>query len=338
MAPAQAGAPAAQAAALPEAVPPAPLANDVVHGQAADALFAGGAVEVAAEPPAAAAEIAAEPPAAAAAAAPAAPAVPVAPAAAPAAPADTDSDASSDSDSDDEGINHPVDDDDGFDADLGDLDLAPPMLGAGGLDDDGGPPPLDDMMEVELHVAIDELLGIRGPVSVLVRNVMWFVAFNAVYLGVFAFVPFSIGTQFCAVASTHPHFAGLAERAARLLPERAWQLYGDLYASSAENNSTLRFPDMLMITLGYLLIGAMVRLRHVTLLRCVALRCAAAPLHRSPLPRSSPSKASPGSPRRGRRSTSRGACSRWPAGSWRTAPGWPWTGARPWPRWASCSS
>ena len=60
------------------------------------------------------------------------------------------------------------------------------------------PPPLmdddeDEDDEVELHVAVDELLGLRGPLVNVARNVSWLVVFNAAYLGVFAFAPFAVG-------------------------------------------------------------------------------------------------------------------------------------------------
>ena len=54
---------------------------------------------------------------------------------------------------------------------------------------------MDDHLDVELHVAVDELLGIRGPIHVLLRNLLWLLAFNCAYLGLFAFIPFSIGSS-----------------------------------------------------------------------------------------------------------------------------------------------
>ncbi|KAJ8599707.1 hypothetical protein CTAYLR_004735 [Chrysophaeum taylorii] len=52
----------------------------------------------------------------------------------------------------------------------------------------------DDDDEIELHIAMDELLGLRGPLVNVARNVSWLVVFNAAYLGVFAFVPFAVGS------------------------------------------------------------------------------------------------------------------------------------------------
>ena len=50
--------------------------------------------------------------------------------------------------------------------------------------------------DLDVHMAVDELLGIRGPLSMLVRNVLWLLAFHGAYLGLFAFFPFSIGARF----------------------------------------------------------------------------------------------------------------------------------------------
>lgn len=49
--------------------------------------------------------------------------------------------------------------------------------------------------DLDVHMAVDELLGIRGPLSMLLRNVLWVLAFHGAYLGLFAFFPFSIGAR-----------------------------------------------------------------------------------------------------------------------------------------------
>lgn len=70
--------------------------------------------------------------------------------------------------------------------------------------------------EIELHIAMDELLGLRGPLVNVARNVSWLVVFNAAYLGVFAFVPFAVGSMVTNVASSahHPAIATLARLSA----------------------------------------------------------------------------------------------------------------------------
>ena len=42
-------------------------------------------------------------------------------------------------------------------------------------------------------MALDELLGFRGPLLSLVRNLLWLLAFNTAYLGIFAFAPAKFG-------------------------------------------------------------------------------------------------------------------------------------------------
>lgn len=49
--------------------------------------------------------------------------------------------------------------------------------------------------DLDVHMAVDELLGIRGPLSMLLRNVLWVLVFHGAYLGLFAFFPFSIGAR-----------------------------------------------------------------------------------------------------------------------------------------------
>jgi E3 ubiquitin-protein ligase MARCH6 len=52
----------------------------------------------------------------------------------------------------------------------------------------------DDIEHMEINIAMDQLLGIRGPPYVLFRNVSWFLAFNGAYLGLFAFIPYTLGS------------------------------------------------------------------------------------------------------------------------------------------------
>jgi len=50
-------------------------------------------------------------------------------------------------------------------------------------------PDPDDPDGVELNLALDELLGFRGPIMALIRNLLWLLVFNTAYLGTFAFIP-----------------------------------------------------------------------------------------------------------------------------------------------------
>ncbi|TYZ64274.1 hypothetical protein PybrP1_003139 [[Pythium] brassicae (nom. inval.)] len=52
----------------------------------------------------------------------------------------------------------------------------------------------DDFEHMEINIAVDELLGLRGDFVVLFRNVSWLLAFNGAYLGLFAFIPYTLGS------------------------------------------------------------------------------------------------------------------------------------------------
>lgn len=54
----------------------------------------------------------------------------------------------------------------------------------------------DDFEHMEINIALDELLGLRGDFVVLFRNVSWLLAFNGAYLGLFAFIPYTLGNTF----------------------------------------------------------------------------------------------------------------------------------------------
>ncbi|KAL0592029.1 hypothetical protein ABG067_000682 [Albugo candida] len=53
----------------------------------------------------------------------------------------------------------------------------------------------EDMDHLEINIALDELLGFRGDFLVLFRNVSWFLAFNGAHLGLFAFIPYTLGSS-----------------------------------------------------------------------------------------------------------------------------------------------
>ena len=52
----------------------------------------------------------------------------------------------------------------------------------------------EEPADMEMNVALDELLGLRGPLRALLRNLIWFLAFNVTYLGLFAFLPRCFGS------------------------------------------------------------------------------------------------------------------------------------------------
>jgi hypothetical protein len=131
-------------------------------------------------------------------------------------------------------------------------------LGGGDADEDDG-----DAMDMELHVAVDELLGVRGPIHVLLRNLLWLLAFNAAYLGLFAFVPFSIGTSVLSAMRHYVHLGASTDTS----PE-AWEQPGlirnmvvvlaEISKTAADEGHTLQLPDLGTIALGYLVISLII--------------------------------------------------------------------------------
>lgn len=116
---------------------------------------------------------------------------------------------------------------------------------------------------MEINVALDELLGLRGPLSTLVRNLLWLLAFNATYLGIFAFVPKAVGSAvYSGVLNTT-----LCDKLFKAIPYvhseneddiTLLNIISSLNAESNERDTTFRLPDITIVTLGYFSIAAMI--------------------------------------------------------------------------------
>ena len=118
----------------------------------------------------------------------------------------------------------------------------------------------DDGMEMEIHMALDELLGIRGPISALFRNLMWLLAFNTTYLGLFAFIPHTVGVSVNSALRNslilkfiygHVPETGLSL-------DSMHSIITSLNAESRRLNTLLQLPDLATIVLGYLSMACMV--------------------------------------------------------------------------------
>ena len=129
---------------------------------------------------------------------------------------------------------------------------------------------------MEINVALDELLGLRGPISSLVRNLLWLLVFNAVYLGVFAFVPKTIGSVVYSNILNTTFF----DNAVNLLPEIQAEnqtaisvktIVAKINRESKEENTIFRLPDFSAVNLGYLfcaLVVIMSRLGWILSQKC----------------------------------------------------------------------
>jgi len=70
------------------------------------------------------------------------------------------------------------------------------------------PPNVPDAEEV--HFELEELLGLRGPLSALLKNFLWLLAFNTTYLGLFAFIPYTVGMNVSRALSKSLYIRGAA--------------------------------------------------------------------------------------------------------------------------------
>lgn len=113
------------------------------------------------------------------------------------------------------------------------------------------------VQDMEINVALDELIGLRGPISSVVRNLLWLLVFNTVYLGFFAFLPKTVGSVF------YSNFLNttFVDNAINLLPEiqsenqtitmSVKSIVARINKESDGENTIFRLPDFSVINLGY---------------------------------------------------------------------------------------
>jgi E3 ubiquitin-protein ligase MARCH6 len=109
---------------------------------------------------------------------------------------------------------------------------------------------------MEINVALDELLGLRGPLSTLVRNLLWMLAFNATYLGIFAFIPRTVGSAIYAGVFNTTACSGLLKKLPYVYSENpdnvtVMGLLSSLNEESYRLDTSFRLPDLTTVTLGY---------------------------------------------------------------------------------------
>jgi E3 ubiquitin-protein ligase MARCH6 len=119
----------------------------------------------------------------------------------------------------------------------------------------------DDAIDMDINIALDELFGVRGPLLVVARNLLWLLSFNAVFLGFFAFVPRTVGVAMSSIFinttyTVSPNIPGNStdEIMAYFNISGSFQLVNAWRAIDAESmrhNATLRLHDISTITLGY---------------------------------------------------------------------------------------
>jgi len=116
------------------------------------------------------------------------------------------------------------------------------------------PPNVPDAEEV--HFELEELLGLRGPLSALLKNFLWLLAFNTTYLGLFAFIPYTVGMNVSRALSKSLYIRG----AAFFIYKKTSidQLLGSLIEETQKRNRLLQLPDVAAMIMGYLSIAFLV--------------------------------------------------------------------------------
>lgn len=109
--------------------------------------------------------------------------------------------------------------------------------------------------EGDMHMALEELLGLRGPWYIPFRNVMWLLLFNAIYIGLFAFVPYNIGLS--ARAALLYYFEARASSLLRdYVPAEFISLFNEYMQLSNESRNDLQLPAIFTIAFGFSLTAA----------------------------------------------------------------------------------
>ncbi len=116
----------------------------------------------------------------------------------------------------------------------------------------------DDM---EMNLALDELLGVRGPFSALIRNILWFVAFVMTYLGVFAFVPRFVGSYVYKRLLTTIFWWSSRTDTDKF---EFWvlRMFDELNSETERLERTLKLNDVVLILLGYIAMALAIAVIH----------------------------------------------------------------------------
>jgi len=103
--------------------------------------------------------------------------------------------------------------------------------------------------EGEIQFALDELLGLRG-VTHLLRNAWLLLAFNCVYIGLFASFPFMVGVSICRFIGQSSWVKAAYAILKWLIPESI-VLASQVTTLSSTSEDALQFSDLVLVVLGY---------------------------------------------------------------------------------------
>lgn len=115
--------------------------------------------------------------------------------------------------------------------------------------------------DVEVRFALDELLGLRGPPSNIVKHVIWFLTFTGLYLFVFVFFPVSMGSIIVEVL--YKHFPWLNQLINIILPAPFHDIVIKAQALAEEKKLALCLSDLTLTVVGYFTIYAITASWHL---------------------------------------------------------------------------
>jgi len=130
-------------------------------------------------------------------------------------------------------------------------------INANGGRDDNAPQMGAEVDEIEVNIALDELLGLRGPILGVVRNLIWLLVFNTAYVGVFAFLPSKLGD---AIYHLFGEFAKIEEAVYRIpvlgyIAEGIKATSSRLVERNKEADLVYKPCQLAKIALGYLFVS-----------------------------------------------------------------------------------
>ena len=107
----------------------------------------------------------------------------------------------------------------------------------------------DDIPDREIRLPLDDVLGLREPFHLLLRNVLWLVAFNGLYIGVFASAPYMIGQAVFVLLSRYnvDSYAKVHLYAFFFIKD----ILIEVNNLSDDSNNALHCNDILYVGLGY---------------------------------------------------------------------------------------
>lgn len=121
-------------------------------------------------------------------------------------------------------------------------------------EDDLDAPDIDEGQDVEIRIALHELLGVRGPLMPMLQFLFWLLVFNGCFVFMCVFLPYNVGYKASIVASEI--FTGI------VVPRIPWvdmsAFVGDFLASIgtlmnqlSDTQRVLRIPDLIHLFNGY---------------------------------------------------------------------------------------